>query len=130
MVAEQIKQINLTPSSIILEPVGRNTAPAVAVAAREAVKHHEDPLLLVLPADHVMKDIEAFHNAVNSGSSYALEGKLITFGIDASHGWERIHWDALESLARLLTIYMQSPSTFRRDSHDMGSRAGFPTLPG
>jgi len=66
--------------------------------------------------------------AVEAGND--LRTALLTFGIDASHGWERIHWDALESLARLLTIYMQSPSTFRRDSHDMGSRAGFPTLPG
>jgi putative aminopeptidase FrvX len=66
--------------------------------------------------------------AVEAGND--LRTALLTFGIDASHGYERIHWDALESLARLLTIYMQSPLMFRRDSHDMGTRAGFPTLPG
>ena len=66
--------------------------------------------------------------AVEAGND--LRTALLTFGIDASHGYERIHWNALESLATLLTIYMQSPSVYRRDRYDMGPRAGFPTLPG
>jgi peptidase M42 family hydrolase len=66
--------------------------------------------------------------AVEAGND--LRTALLTFGIDASHGYERIHWNALEALATLLTIYMQSPSMYRRDRYDMGPRAGFPTLPG
>jgi peptidase M42 family hydrolase len=71
-----------------------------------------------------------------SDSAAALEAgndvrtALATFGVDASHGYERIHQDALESLASLVTIYMQSPPLYARDRYEMGPRAGFPTLPG
>jgi peptidase M42 family hydrolase len=65
--------------------------------------------------------------AVEAGAD--LRTALATFGIDASHGWERIHWNALESLTRLVTIYMQSPPLFQRDQEDLGPRAGFPMLP-
>ncbi|EIC22992.1 osmoprotectant NAGGN system M42 family peptidase [Thiorhodovibrio frisius] len=71
-----------------------------------------------------------------SDSAAALEAgndvrtALVTFGIDASHGYERIHQDALESLAELVAIYMQSPPLYARDRYEMGPRAGFPTVPG
>ncbi|MBI5074965.1 MAG: NTP transferase domain-containing protein [Nitrospirae bacterium] len=82
MIAEQLQQINAAPSALILEPVGRNTAPAVAVAALHALSIGKDPLLLVLPADHVIRDTAAFRAAVAEGVNYAIEGKLITFGIE------------------------------------------------
>jgi peptidase M42 family hydrolase len=66
--------------------------------------------------------------AVEAGAD--LRTALATFGIDASHGWERIHWNALESLARLVTMYMQSPPLFLRDQDDIGPRAGFPMQSG
>lgn len=65
--------------------------------------------------------------AVEAGAD--LRTALATFGIDGSHGWERIHWNALESLARLVTIYMQSPPLFLRDQDEIGPRLGFPTVP-
>lgn len=65
--------------------------------------------------------------AVESGAD--LRTALATFGIDASHGWERIHWNALESLTRLVTVYMQSPPLFLRDQEDIGPRMGFPMQP-
>ncbi len=65
--------------------------------------------------------------AVEAGND--LRTALVTFGVDASHGYERIHWDALESLVQLLTVYMQSPPLFGRDRVDMGPRPGFPTQP-
>jgi peptidase M42 family hydrolase len=71
-----------------------------------------------------------------SDSAAALEAgndvrtALVTFGVDASHGYERIHMDALESLARLVSVYMQTPPLFARDRFDMGPRAGFPTQRG
>ncbi|MCF1181824.1 osmoprotectant NAGGN system M42 family peptidase [Marichromatium gracile] len=71
-----------------------------------------------------------------SDSAAALEAgndvrtALVTFGVDASHGYERIHLDALESLARLVGVYMQAPPLFSRDRYEMGPRAGFPTQPG
>jgi peptidase M42 family hydrolase len=55
---------------------------------------------------------------------------LVTFGVDASHGYERIHLDALESLAKLVAVYMQAPPLFNRDRFEMGPRAGFPIQPG
>lgn len=66
--------------------------------------------------------------AVEAGND--VRTSLLAFGIDASHGYERIHWDALEQLVRLLVIYMQSPPVFLRDRVDIGPREGFPTQPG
>ena len=89
LVAEQLREINVFPQSIILEPVGRNTAPAIAVAAfslqKEADKEaDEDALMLVLPADHVIRDVKAFYNAVKVAAKAAKQGRLVTFGIQPS----------------------------------------------
>ncbi|NJD56876.1 MAG: mannose-1-phosphate guanylyltransferase/mannose-6-phosphate isomerase [Nitrospirae bacterium] len=81
MVAEQMRLIGVKPEAIMLEPVGRNTAPAVAVAALHASAKRKDPVLLVLPADHVIKDAASFHAAVAAGEQLAKQGRLITFGI-------------------------------------------------
>ncbi|CAQ44235.1 mannose-1-phosphate guanylyltransferase/mannose-6-phosphate isomerase [Stenotrophomonas maltophilia] len=79
--AEQLQQVGAEPAAIILEPVGRNTAPAIAVAALEATRDGADALLLVLPSDHVITDEAAFRNAVQAAASAAEAGKLVTFGI-------------------------------------------------
>jgi len=84
LVAEQLRQIDATARGILLEPVGRNTAPAVAVAAArilEQCESGEDPVLLVLPADHVIRDAAAFKAAVEQGRKLAGKGSLVTFGI-------------------------------------------------
>ncbi len=81
IVAEQLRQIGVEPQAILLEPVGRNTAPAVAVAALQATAHGEDPLLLVLAADHVIRDAATFRAAVAAGVPAAEAGQLVTFGI-------------------------------------------------
>ena len=81
MVAEQLHALGTAPSAIILEPVGRNTAPAVAVAALVALGTTSDPVLLVLPADHVIRDVEEFRKVVQSGLAAAQAGKLVTFGV-------------------------------------------------
>ncbi len=80
-VAEQFRLNHIANSGILLEPVGRNTAPAVALAAFNAIKSGEDPLLLVLAADHVIENEVAFCQAVNMASEHASKGKLVTFGI-------------------------------------------------
>jgi mannose-1-phosphate guanylyltransferase/mannose-6-phosphate isomerase len=89
LVAEQILQAGVKPQAIVLEPAGRNTAPAVAVAAMVAVSDtpngvktpESDPLLLILPADHVIRDVKAFRAALEIGRKAAQEGKLVTFGV-------------------------------------------------
>jgi len=85
LVAEQVRQLSLSQGTILLEPEGRNTAPAVALAALNALKKDEDAILLVLAADHVIKNTEAFHQVVSQASVAAAEGKLVTFGIVPSH---------------------------------------------
>lgn len=79
--AEQVRQLNVEHSGIFLEPVGRNTAPAIALAAFKAVENMQDPLLLVLAADHVIENTPAFVNSVNQAAALAEQGKLVTFGI-------------------------------------------------
>jgi mannose-1-phosphate guanylyltransferase/mannose-6-phosphate isomerase len=81
MVAEQLRQLSVEPAAIILEPEGRNTAPAVALAAFCACAKDPEALLLVLPADHVIRDAEAFTRAVQLGIAEARQGTLMTFGI-------------------------------------------------
>ena len=87
IVAEQLKQIKVTQSTILLEPVSRNTAPAIAAAAIHVMKDKEniDAILLILSADHVIQDIKAFHDAINIAQIQAETGKLATFGIVPTH---------------------------------------------
>ncbi|EPJ44061.1 MAG: mannose-1-phosphate guanylyltransferase [Osedax symbiont Rs2] len=100
--AEQIRQLGIEHSGIFLEPVGRNTAPAIALAAFNAAQsalvnnmsgivsgtdtqpqEGNDPVLLVLPADHVIEDVEAFQQAVNTAHRFAFESKIVVFGVVA-----------------------------------------------
>lgn len=81
MTAEQLRGINIEPHAIILEPCGRNTAPAIALAAEKLLEKGEDPLMLVLPADHVIENIDPFHEKIMEGRDLAEKGFLITFGI-------------------------------------------------
>ena len=79
--AEQLRQLGAKHSGIFLEPVGRNTAPTIALAAFKAIEKGEDQLLLVLAADHVIDDIASFQNSVNQAAELAKQNKLVTFGI-------------------------------------------------
>jgi mannose-1-phosphate guanylyltransferase/mannose-6-phosphate isomerase len=79
LVAEQLRASGHEAGNIILEPVGRNTAPALTLAALDA--EQEDPVLIVMPADHVVRDTDAFANAVSAGLEHAEAGKVVTFGI-------------------------------------------------
>ena len=81
LAAEQLRQINRSSSSIILEPIGKNTAPAIALAALKLTKSNENVILLVLSADHLIQDVEKFHQAIESVKKQAEKDKLVTFGI-------------------------------------------------
>ncbi len=81
IVAEQLREIGVEDAGILLEPMRRNTAPAIAAAALHALAKHEDPLLLVLASDHVIQDQSAFVAAVNTARLAAAQGDLVTFGI-------------------------------------------------
>ena len=81
IIAEQIRQVGIKDKSIILEPFGRNTAPAIAIAALEAISKGEDPNLLVLASDHYIKDEFKFKDAIDIAFKASEEGRLVTFGV-------------------------------------------------
>lgn len=81
IVAEQLEQVGLTPGAIVIEPAGRNTAPAILAAALMAAETDPEALLLVAPSDHVIPDAAAFSRAVQQGSGPAAAGRIVTFGI-------------------------------------------------
>ena len=81
MVAEQLRQVGQEAEAVILEPVGRNTAPAVALAALQALSQGGDPVLLILPADHVIRNAQALCLAIQAGLKPVSSGCLLTFGI-------------------------------------------------
>ncbi len=82
LVAEELRAADSPDATILLEPDGRNTAPAIALAALEAVAGDDDPILLVLPADHVITDGDRFAEAVVAAREAAADGALVTFGIE------------------------------------------------
>ena len=81
LTAEQLRQIDRSASSIILEPVGKNTAPAIALAALKSINNNENVILLVLSADHLIQDVGKFHQAIESAKKQAEKNKLVAFGI-------------------------------------------------
>ena len=81
LVAEQLRQADTPTAKIVLEPIGRNTAPALTLAALAAVQQGDDPLLLVMPADHIIKNKDAFHQALMQGAELADVNHLVTFGV-------------------------------------------------
>ena len=81
LVAEQMQQLGIKPSALLLEPVGRNTAPAIAVAAYQAMAINPEAVLLVMPSDHAISDVAGFQAAVAQALPTAEQGGLVTFGI-------------------------------------------------
>src|SRR5581483_2675339 len=81
LVAEQLREIGVAPAAHILEPFGRNTAPAVAAAALMLLERDPDAALLVLPSDHMIRDIDAFRDCVARARALAERGSLVTFGL-------------------------------------------------
>ena len=113
VIAEQLRTMG-KPGSIVLEPKGRNTAPALTIAALAAAKKDgSDPVLLVMPADHVMTDKAAFQAAVRSGAQLAQQGAIVTFGItpDAPEtGYGYIQAGAtFEADAKLIARFVEKP---------------------
>ncbi|MBM0491900.1 mannose-1-phosphate guanylyltransferase/mannose-6-phosphate isomerase [Aeromonas jandaei] len=115
LVAEQLRHLNKLSHNIILEPAGRNTAPAIALAALTALQtasDTEDPLLLVLAADHVIRDESAFIASVQQAIPHAEAGKLVTFGIVPTHaetGYGYIRRGAEQSGAFAVAQFVEKP---------------------
>lgn len=121
LVAEQLQQAGCAPQRIILEPCGRNTAPAVALAALFVVNKAPDALLLVMPADHAIADGAAFQSAVTSGVPLAEAGKLVTFGISperphTGYGYIR-RGEALERGGFRVDAFVEKPNAERAQDY-------------
>ena len=85
IVGDQMKRINIKPLSILLEPEGRNTAPAIAISSLKALQEYEDPILLILSADHQINNIPEFAKSINNSIDLAKDGKLVIFGVVPTH---------------------------------------------
>ena len=118
-VAEQLAAIEMD-CRIILEPKGRNTAPAVALAALQAAKDDPDAVLLVMPADHVIADVKSFQAAVAGGAKAAATGKLVTFGIVPTHpetgfGYIRATVDGMQAVP--VESFVEKPDAKTAESY-------------
>lgn len=111
LVAEQLHAIGINNAQIIIESVGKGTAPAIAVAAFKLMVQGHDPLLLVLPADHVIADVLQFHKAIATAKKYALRNFLVCFGVipsrpEVGYGYikfgEQLHDDMVFRVARFV----------------------------
>lgn len=114
IVAEQLREIGLNNARMLLEPMRRNTAPAIATAALQAMANGEDPVLLILPSDHVIVDTAAFHQAVSLARKAAETGNLLTFGItptgpETGYGYIRAEGGAAGQVQRIME-FVEKPA--------------------
>ena len=113
LMAEQLRQVGVGHAALILEPCGCNTAPALTLAAMAAVREGDDPVLVVMPADHVIQDEAAFRQAVAIGATLAERGLLVTFGIaptapETGYGYIRIG-APIDAGANLVDRFVEKP---------------------
>lgn len=113
--AEQLRKVGFSNCSLLLEPVGRNTAPAVTLAALSALEKNEDSVLLIMPADHNIADKEKFHHAIAQGLQQAINGAMVTFGIvpdrpETGYGYIQVGEKMADSTALALKSFVEKPS--------------------
>lgn len=113
IVSEQLQKINLRPEAVLLEPFGRNTAPAVAIAALFVVGRDPDATLLVLPADHYLEDFKTYHAALDTAKALAAQQNLVLFGIrptapECGYGYIRTG-DAVDGCGYKVSAFVEKP---------------------
>ena len=114
LVAEQFRALQREPAAILLEPEGRNTAPALALAAMMALRDGADPILMAMPADHLIRDEGSFRRVVAQGLALADQGKVVTFGIvptgpESGYGYIRKGMSLDEGAAAQLDAFVEKP---------------------
>ena len=130
IVAEQMREINVRPNSIILEPVGRNTAPAIALAAIKSLEKNDDPTLLILSSDHKIADEVSFKNAIENSLVFSNNGSLVTFGIkptgpETGYGYIETYCEISDQIpSTRIKKFIEKPSfdkakTFIEDNHHL-----------
>jgi mannose-1-phosphate guanylyltransferase / mannose-6-phosphate isomerase len=121
LIAEQLRQVGVAHPSLVLEPCGRNTAPALTLAALAAQVEGLDPVLVIMPADHVIQDEAAFRLAVVQGARLAEQGKLVTFGIkptapETGYGYIK-QGEALDDGACLVEQFVEKPDAATAETY-------------
>ena len=119
MVAEQLREINVGAHSILLEPVARNTAPAIVLAALRVLEQGKDDVLLVLPADHVIPNSTAFQDALKIAEKQACDGSLVTFGVvptyaETGYGYIRASGN---EIARTVCEFLEKPDAVKAKAY-------------
>ncbi|ENV34774.1 mannose-1-phosphate guanylyltransferase/mannose-6-phosphate isomerase [Acinetobacter gerneri] len=113
LIAEQLRQININ-SKIVLEPCGRNTAPALTLAALKTLEENQDAIMLVMPADHLIENVNSFHKAIELGILKAKEGGVVCFGIPptrADIGYGYIKTESVnDSGIKVLDSFVEKPN--------------------
>jgi len=112
LVAQQCHDIDIEPT-IILEPIGRNTAPAITVAAIQSLRESEDTVLLVLSADHKIENIEGFHHAISIAKKTVIEKKLVTFGVMPTRpntGYGYIKYSGIDNEPSKVERFVEKPN--------------------
>ncbi len=113
--AEQLRAVGFSASTLLLEPAGRNTAPALTLAALAASAEQQDAVLLVMPADHVIADTAGFHRAIQQGLPQAVDGAMVTFGIvpdrpETGYGYIHVGATLPGSPVRALQAFVEKPA--------------------
>jgi mannose-1-phosphate guanylyltransferase/mannose-6-phosphate isomerase len=127
MTAEQLREAGVPAAAIILEPSGRNTAPALTLAALFALEGGGDPALLVMPADHVISDVAAFRAAVAGGAPHAEDGKIVTFGVkptrpETGYGYIRTGADAGADGTLIIDAFVEKPDAAKAEAYAASGR--------
>ncbi len=120
LVAEQLRQAEAGAADVVLEPLGRNTAPAVAVAAMLALARDPEAVLLVMPSDHLIQRTDAFQAAVAEGLPAAAGGRLVTFGVVPSHpetGYGYIRVEPPQTAVRPVAEFVEKPDAARAEQY-------------
>jgi len=123
VIAEQLRLME-RPGTLVLEPTGRNTAPALTLAALAAARDGADPVLLVMPADHVITDADAFRKVVRQGADLAAAGVVVTFGVtpnapETGYGYIQAgdHWGTADGAARRIARFVEKPDLATAQSY-------------
>lgn len=122
LMAEQLREVSVSHASLILEPCGRNTAPAVTLAALAAQAGGRDPILVIMPADHIIQDQKIFRQAVRKAAILAEHGKLVTFGIqpaapETGYGYIKRGMPVAEGDAFQVERFVEKPQLAMAESY-------------
>jgi mannose-1-phosphate guanylyltransferase/mannose-6-phosphate isomerase len=121
IVAEQLRALGLTRPTVLVEPVGRNTAPAAAAAALHVAERDPDALLIIMPADHVIADEAAFRAAIDAGEAVARAGRVVLFGVKPTHpatsyGYIRVG-EPVAGVAQAVAAFVEKPDRARAEAY-------------